>query len=324
MTLPLLKLPYLALKAILNTTGFLELFFLTQVSKRMEWIIKNHVKIRNHRFNISIHNDVSFELISPKSELPVSSIVLKPTKKLEASPFISYFDLKFEKCGRIPCISTNLGFGFSTVELYCDDFTLAKDIHDKIHDIFRIPIENVKVDLSDIRDKIKWTVGWLNNLTFPKIEISGYCYFADYIDTIQSVRSSGRVMFSAKPVMIYELGVLNVNLEHITFHRAEWFRPHYLESLNSRFIGISPVSFSDWDINQFLHSVKRGAYPNLREATLELKRRVAADNIFAGLDAVEDAAGWNFYLENGKQCSVWYGVYNNTRLWGIEVVIVDN
>lgn len=324
MALPLLKLPCLVILQFLELMSFVELFFLSQVSQKMGRIIKKHSKIRDHVLELSIDEDVSIDLVSLKTKLPVSSVVLRPCKKLETSPFISNFNLKFGKCGGIPCISTNLGFGFASVELYSDDFTLSKEIYDKISYIFSLPLIKTKMNLSGTRDNYKWTVEWLNTFNIPEIEICGnLCDFAQYTDTIQTIKSSGKVIFGARPASFHTLEALDVNLEHVTFDKGEWIKPHYLESMNSNFIRISKAIFSDRDINQFLHALKRGSYPNLQEMTMEFDRRIATDVIFAGLNAYGTPYHRNFDLDNGKRCSVWYGVYK-ANLRGVEVRIEEN
>lgn len=144
MSFELLNLPYLAYKEVIKTMGFVDLYHFSLLSKRMEWIVKKEVKVKNYYLDINYHKNLDFCFKSSSDDTTQACILVESSglEPRETHP------------------TSSRGMPLLSIDRYdvLDVFKGAKEIFKKF---VKIPIKSVDIN---IRTNYQEVVKWLNEL----------------------------------------------------------------------------------------------------------------------------------------------------------------
>ncbi|EGT50786.1 hypothetical protein CAEBREN_07612 [Caenorhabditis brenneri] len=321
----LLNAPLLVGCEILRSMGFLDLFILARTSTLMRKIVRREIKIRNHTLGIFLQpGGFVFEFRKVGIEKgEESSISMRRTCRInsEKDHFIqkignynvqSFMHQSPEEPPHLATYWTSL-------------FPGVKEMYSEIHDVFRIPIRKVYIDLNSVGKHCKPVINWINSINsdIPLIQIAGdNISFEMYSWVFDNLRSTPEVHFLSKPEEFLTKEPVRITHEEILIKYGQWVNTEHLKLMESSCIHIENSTISDEEINKFFHDLRAGSNPNLRKIVFGMARDADASVVFADLNSNQiDEHKWIFQLKNGMECVVQNVAYEDDEQQGIEVEI---
>ncbi|EGT37327.1 hypothetical protein CAEBREN_08476 [Caenorhabditis brenneri] len=156
---------------------------------------------------------------------------------------------------------------------YLSDYFLgARTLYKELVEIFSVPAERGYLNLELAGNDYRPAVDFLNEFGFPFVIAEGEDVdFEAYVWTLEHISPAEGVNYEVEPIEYLDRGMSALEHQTIRILHGFWVKPQHLElMLSAESIQIEDSSFTGADINEFLHRLKGGSNPNLKEAQMLL------------------------------------------------------
>ncbi|EGT46043.1 hypothetical protein CAEBREN_00924 [Caenorhabditis brenneri] len=174
MSFPIIRLPYLVFKMVLESMGFIDLFILTRTSKKMKRYVKNYVKVRNYEMNVDFDTHFELNFTNKSNEKQVEVFVVETIEKYKSEDEPKCFPLKLgnvdginsgfydSKCGEVPILGT-----------FWNDMTAGLEkFYNEIIEIFPdVPFKLLGIE--HLEQYYGIIFQWAAGFTVEKVEMTG-------------------------------------------------------------------------------------------------------------------------------------------------------
>lgn len=324
MSLPLLSLPLLILKMVLERMGFLDLFVITNTSAKMAEIVKKLVNFQNYRMQVFMEEDFVFSFRSTTDPSLSESIFLYNEEDQDGDTF----HLKIGTVDRVPCEYTDAEDGSLLLYTYWNNtVNRGTEVYNALLETFKIPANEVSLNLEEFKlDNFQNLINWINDM-FPDVytlRIMGKCSRQDYVWILKNVKAKQVVLFEMEspedPWDREEFEVVDLEMDMIEIRHGEWVDLKHLDAIEARSILIDNASLIDYQINIFLYNLKQSQEKSkLKHLTIQFNREADFEDLLSELDATEEELSepensynqWSFQMANGEKCTIIYAKYED-------------
>ncbi|EGT40328.1 hypothetical protein CAEBREN_13664 [Caenorhabditis brenneri] len=342
MTFPIQKLPILVIHLVLQSMGFLDIFFLTRISTKMKRIVQTMSINPKHYLFFTIGKKITIGIRSKTNDQYAEFIyvdIYVDVKEYETEGKV--FNMKIGSADYLPsaiCVYDDDLYGF--VDTFWDDVEVGSiELYNELVEVFKAPVRSVTLKLDEIenyQNEINWT-----NSTFPTLimfNIKGRCDFQDYMWMIKNAKATKTLLFQMKPNEYPEnmnnLDVIPFKQEYIEIEHGKWVSLQQLKAIESLTIKVKYVNWTDSEINAFLKNLKSSEEkPKFKGLGIFFDRQTDTSAVFEGLqdeDALEPNIGLEkivFKTGNQQKCTVIYSFDESdvpdVELLGYDILIED-
>ncbi|CAL2052658.1 unnamed protein product [Caenorhabditis brenneri] len=316
---PILRLPSLAREKVLKSLIPIQVFILSQFSRRMKYAVKSEYRNTGQELSVSVHSSSML-------------ICTHFSGKITGEFYVNEIEISNKWGMRIESKYFKRRFIRLTLRIYnrnSQEYT--KQLLEEFIDVFSFPI--AKMSFGPDKEDYKSIIQWVNSysqktqliiVNGPRVPVERYFYVLEHLESPNNVEF--QLLIEDHDSRISRIPTFRA--EKIKFIYGDFIRLRHLKSFSGKEYTIREATINDKELNDFLCGLAAGANPNLRRLKLERYGKAVIDDVLKNLRArkigeySDYREQWSFELENGNQVILTYDeLLPNINESSIDIVI---